>query len=107
MVHLYRELSLPGSCPSGSRRNIKQLDIPIPVRRHYMVLVHFRPCQIKESVLGVEHCLGLDRALGGQVQDVEAPVSDQPKVGSRGNCDFGVKEGRVLDGVAVEPLRLE
>ena len=102
--------------------DIEELDGAIARRHDHLVLVRLGPGEIVERVLSLEPAtpsadsshvnLRMRSAapflnhdpIGRQSQDVKPSVPDEPKISRCGDCETGVEEWRVFDGVAIEAL---
>lgn len=105
---------------------VEQLDRAIAAGYDQLVLVDLRPCQVVQSVVGVEtsgrsvsahgrllvvtwiciRFLDLD-ALRRQAQRKEAAIAHDAEVGGACDGDPRVVVGRVLDSIRVEALSAE
>lgn len=118
---------LPGSDGELGYRSIEELNGTVTTGRQELVLVDFGPSGVIERVRRVKAMryvsrwlLYRDQPSAGedlqfftmnsipiQSQDVEAPVTNQAKVGRRRSSNPRINERRVLHGIAVEALRPE
>lgn len=82
---MYREnlsrMLLPACYGKLGQVDIKKLYAAIAARGEELVLVGFGPCSVEEAVLGFEE-LFADDALRCQVEDEEAAIAYEAKVGA-------------------------
>lgn len=94
---------LPSCYGELSNADIEKLDAAVAARSQQLILVPLGPREVEEAVLSFEELLACD-SLCAELEDIQAAIADQAKVGAGGDGEAGVEEGRVLDAVRVETL---